>query len=78
MTKILTTQVGDKETCNDFTLSEEILLYKGKLVLGIDFQLRTSILAEVHKSSYDGHSVVQETYMRLKNFFLLAKDEICC
>lgn len=38
-------------------------------MVGLDAELRMSILHEVHNSSYGGHSGIHGTYMRLKHTF---------
>lgn len=67
--KILTAKAIDHTAYADFSISEGILRYKGRVVVGSDTNLRNSILQEVHNTSYGGHSGIHGTYMRLKHAF---------
>lgn len=67
--KILTTKAVDKTAYGDFSITEGILRYKGRVVVGNDADLRSAILTEIHNTTYGGHSGVQGTYIRLKSSF---------
>lgn len=65
----MTAKSVDPTAYGEFTVSDGLLRYKGKVVVGADSNLRASILSEIHNSSFGGHSGIQRTYMRLKNSF---------
>lgn len=67
--KILSAKLVDNAAYPEFTLTNGILRYKGRLGVGNDPQLRELILSEMHNSSLGGHSGVNGTYMRLKGVF---------
>lgn len=69
VTKILASKAVDAGAYGDFSISDGILRYRERVVVGSDPNLRASILQEVHSSSFGGHSGIQGTYMRLKNTF---------
>lgn len=69
ISKIMTAKAIDKDVYADFTITDKILRYKSKVVVGSDSELRANILCEIHNSAYGGHSKVLGTYMRLKGSF---------
>lgn len=69
ISKIFSAKAIDPIAYADFSISEGLLRYKGKVVVGFDSVLRSTIIEEVHNSSYGGHSGINGTYMRMKNSF---------
>lgn len=69
ITKILSAKAIDPTSYIEFSISEGLLRYKCKVVVGADSILRSTIIEEVHNSSYDGHFEINATYMRMKNSF---------
>lgn len=62
ITKILAAKAVDSSAYGDFSITEGILRYRGKVVVGSNQQLGDSILHEIHASAFGGHSGIQGTY----------------
>lgn len=61
--KILTTKQDTWDLWPYYSISEQILKYKGRIVVGNQSDLRTQILSTMHASAYGGHSGINGTYM---------------
>jgi hypothetical protein len=53
----------------NFTLSDGLLRYKGRIWIGCNSTLQQKLLAACHSSAFGGHSGVPVTYMRMKKLF---------
>lgn len=69
VSKILAAKAVDPDAYGDFSITEGVLRYKSRVVVGGDSDLRSTILAEIHNSAYGGYLGVQGTYLRLKGSF---------
>jgi len=54
---------------NGYTLTNGVIHYKGRIVIGNDEQLKARIMQAMHDSTVGGHSGVQATYHRIRGFF---------
>ncbi|KAH6786813.1 hypothetical protein C2S52_006365 [Perilla frutescens var. hirtella] len=59
----------DPEAYPKFTLTQGILRYKGRVVIGNTQELKAKILTTMHNTPYGGHSGINGTYMRLNEVF---------
>jgi hypothetical protein len=55
-----------------YTMNNDILRYKGKIVVGDKSELKGSIITNFHSTALGGHSGEQGTYKRIKLLFHLA------
>nr|XP_027063053.1 uncharacterized protein K02A2.6-like [Coffea arabica] len=53
----------------DYSCQNGILKYKGRVVVGNGGQIRRKIITALHDSQLGGHSGVQASYLRAKQFF---------
>jgi hypothetical protein len=62
----------DSQIVQNFTYTNGLLRYKGKLYIGDSGHLKQQLLASFHNSALGGHSGERATYQRLKlNFYWL-------
>jgi hypothetical protein len=54
----------------NYTLSDGLLRYKGRIWIGCNSTLQQKLLAACHSSALGGHSGVPVTYMRMKKLSL--------
>jgi hypothetical protein len=59
----------DPSAVPNFTLTNGLLRYKGRIWLGNDKVLQQRLVAALHTSPIGGHSGIPVTYSRLKNLF---------
>lgn len=59
----------DSTTIPNYSLHSGILIYKGKLYIGDNQDLRKQLLDSFHSSALGGHSGERATYKRLKLLF---------
>ncbi|CAN6166061.1 unnamed protein product [Urochloa humidicola] len=59
----------DSTAVPNFTLSQGVLRYKGRIWLGNNLVLQQKVIEAMHSSAVGGHSGVPVTYMRLKKVF---------
>jgi len=57
------------QTHPKYTWSQGLLKKKGKLVVGLDEDLRQKLIQMVHTSPFGGHSGVEVTYKKLAAWF---------
>lgn len=55
-----------------YTLSNGLIRYKGRLVVGDDSALKERIVGALHASPVGGHSGIKATYQKVKQLFFLA------
>ncbi|KAJ6942306.1 hypothetical protein NC652_008196 [Populus alba x Populus x berolinensis] len=65
---ILDKLMGDTRQM-DYTYTEGVLRYKGRIVVGQDGELRAKLIKSVHDSYVGGHASIQNTFRRLKTNF---------
>lgn len=53
----------------DFTLTQGLLRYKGRIWVGANSGLHTKLIEAFHASPIGGHSGIQATYQRVKKLF---------
>lgn len=53
----------------DYSLTEGIFKYKGRIVIGVRGKLRVKLVNVVHESYIERHVVMPNTYRRLKPMF---------
>jgi hypothetical protein len=53
----------------DYSLTEGLLKYKGRIVIGVRRKVRVKLVNIVHKSYIERHVVMSNTYRRLKPMF---------
>ncbi|KAM0014322.1 putative nucleotidyltransferase, Ribonuclease H [Helianthus debilis subsp. tardiflorus] len=53
----------------EYTLKDGLLLFKGRLIVPHNMDLRQQLLAEFHSTAFGGHSGVTRTYQRLSSTF---------
>ena len=54
----------------DYTYTEGVLRYKGRIMVGQKGELRARLVKSVHDSYVGGHAGIQNTFRRLKaNFY---------
>ena len=64
--------------CNrldSFELKEDLIRYKGRVVIPLDLSLQTQIMQALHSSAIWGHSGFLVTYHRIKSIFFVEQDE---
>lgn len=61
--KLLSEPTADPLSHPKFTLDNELLRCKGRVVVGDDQALKSQILSTMHSAAYGGHSGVNGTYM---------------
>ena len=59
----------DSHTHSDYQILDGIIKYKGKLVVGLANDIRSSLLKAVHDTALGGHSGQMGTYQKLKVVF---------
>jgi hypothetical protein len=59
----------DPHVVLNFSLSQGLLRYKGKLVIGDNGELKQHLLQSLHSSALGGHSRERATYQRIKLHF---------
>lgn len=72
--EVLKRVVDGKEVNKEYSVVNERLLYKGKLVLSRTLSYIPLILKEFHAGLVGGHSGVLKTVKRVQNVFLLETD----
>lgn len=54
----------------DYTYTERVLRYKGRMVVGQEGELKTKLVKSMHDSYVRGHVGIQNTFRRMKaNFY---------
>ncbi|PSS36078.1 Endonuclease [Actinidia chinensis var. chinensis] len=59
----------DKDAHPGFSWTQEVLTYKGSLVVGASAELRNQIISAYHNSTMGGHSGIDKTTRRIKRTF---------
>ena len=62
-------------TMADYTLSNGLIRYKGRLVVGDDSALKDKILRALHCSPLGGHLRIRATYQKVKQLFFWPKQK---
>jgi hypothetical protein len=63
----------DPRAILNFSLSQGLLIYNGKLVIGDNGELKQHLLQSLHSSALGGHSGERATYQRIKLHFYWPK-----
>jgi hypothetical protein len=63
----------DPHAILNFSLSQGLLIYNGKLVIGDNGELKQHLLQSLHSSALGGHSGERATYQRIKLHFYWPK-----
>lgn len=66
----------DPWQCSEFTLQDNLLLYKGRIWINRDNTFIPLLLEEFHKSPLEGHMGLAKTLSRLKQSFYW--EGMCC
>jgi len=57
------------EEAEGYSMVNGLLRYKGRIVIGPNEELKKKILQSLHDSPLGGHSVIQNTYLKVKQLF---------
>ena len=75
--EILAQLVVNPTVVLDYTLTNGLVRYKGRLVVGDDPTLKEKILKALHCSPAGGHSGIRVTYQKVNQlFFFLSRQKI--
>lgn len=59
----------DPAAVKDYQFKNEILFYKGRMLVGTSTKLRQNLLDSYHNSPIGGHFGIHATYLKLKRYF---------
>lgn len=72
-TDLITKLSIDSQAMPNYTLSNGLIRYKGKLLIGANGELRQQLLQSFHQSALGGHSGERATCQRMKLVFFWPK-----
>lgn len=73
VTKQLLTALAVQNPMGDYTLSEGVIKYKGRVLVPPDTDMQHQLIQALHSSAIGGHSGYQVTYQKVKQLFYWAK-----
>ena len=64
--EIMERPVVEPNGVRGYTLTEGMLSFKGRIIIGGKGDLKQKVLQSLHESPVGGHSGIQNTYLRVK------------